>query len=70
MFRMNITQFKRLVNNYLSGNASRKEATLLNKYLDKAWEEKQIPSDAEAQGEGVWNQIRLEIAPPVRSIRV
>lgn len=67
---MNITQFKRLVNNYLSGNASRKEATLLNRYLDKAWVEKQLPPDAEGQGEEVWNKIRLEIATPVRSIKI
>ncbi|SEW53921.1 FecR family protein [Chitinophaga arvensicola] len=67
---MNIAQFKRLVDNYLSGNASRREATLLNSYLDKAWEEKQLPSDAEEQGQEVWNRIRGEIAPPVRSIRV
>jgi ferric-dicitrate binding protein FerR (iron transport regulator) len=64
MFRMNITQFKRLVSNYLSGNASHREATLLNNYLDKAWEEKQVPGDVEEQRLEVWNNLKREIAPP------
>ncbi|MDR6567458.1 DUF4974 domain-containing protein [Chitinophaga ginsengisegetis] len=61
---MNITQFKRLVSNYLSGNATHREATLLNTYLDKAWEEKQVPADVEEQRLEVWNNLKREIAPP------
>ncbi|NLR81417.1 FecR family protein [Chitinophaga eiseniae] len=52
-----------MVDNYLAGNASRKEAALLQQWLDEAWREKQAPEDAEVQRLLVLDELRQAMRP-------
>ncbi|MGO4288228.1 FecR family protein [Chitinophaga sp. RAB17] len=61
---MNISQFKRMVDNYLAGNASRREAAILQQWLDKAMAEKELPADADVQRQQVLDNLRLAIYEP------
>jgi transmembrane sensor len=64
MFRMNISQFKRMVDNYLAGNASRREAAIMQQWLDEALAEKEIPADSDQQRQQVLDNLRVAIYEP------
>lgn len=53
-----------MVDNYLAGNASRKEAAILQQWLDKAMAEKELPADADVQRQQVLDNLRLAIYEP------
>jgi transmembrane sensor len=61
---MNISQFKRMVNNYLAGNASRREAAIMQQWLDNALAEKEIPANSDQQRQQVLDNLRLAIYEP------
>ncbi|WP_291916448.1 FecR domain-containing protein [Chitinophaga sp.] len=63
---MNISQFRRMVDSYLAGNASRREAAVLQQWLDKAMAEKELPADAELHRQEVLDNLRLAIYEPRR----
>jgi transmembrane sensor len=53
-----------MVDNYLAGNASRREAAILHQWLDKAMAEKELPADADVQRQQVLDNLRLAIYEP------
>lgn len=53
-----------MVDNYLAGNASRREAAILQQWLDKAMAEKELPADADVQRQQVLDNLRLAIYEP------
>lgn len=53
-----------MVDNYLAGNASRREAAILQHWLDKAMAEKELPADAELHRQQVLDNLRLAIYEP------
>lgn len=53
-----------MVDNYLAGNASRREAAILQQWLDKAMVEKELPADADVQRQQVLDNLRLAIYEP------
>ncbi len=53
-----------MVDNYLSGNASRREAAFLQQWLDKAMAEKEVPADSDIQRQQVLDNLRLAIYEP------
>lgn len=53
-----------MVDNYLAGNASRREAAILQQWLDKAMVEKELPADADVQRQQALDNLRLAIYEP------
>lgn len=53
-----------MVDNYLAGNASHREATMLQQWLDKAMAEKEVPADSDVQRQQVLDNLRLAIYEP------
>ncbi|RFS26653.1 DUF4974 domain-containing protein [Chitinophaga silvatica] len=62
---MNISQVKRILRNYLSDRASDKEKMLIEEYLQQAWENKELPADADIHRLVVLDNIRKAIRPKV-----
>jgi transmembrane sensor len=53
-----------MVNNYLAGNASRREAAIMQQWLDNALAEKEIPANSDQQRQQVLDNLRLAIYEP------